>query len=343
MHKSFGQTAITACVAGLLLAGCSTSAESYVDETTFDNDASEVVLEAPKFSASVSALDGVPGTESVSTFNLLSEINAPEIDTSSLESLVADALAYGQNIGFLFYNVSSGQGIAFNIDEDIYGASSFKAPYSLFVCEELVESGEVLLDEPMSTYYNYARLGGNYLANIETYVDDNPVSLNLTVADYISLAIRDSNNTAFMTLRYAFDMNDFEEWISEFGVKNHAYDMMTSYPVYSARQSAKLWTEMYLYFEKETSTSEFLRNNCANTSISFIRDGITGEASVYNKAGWIAGGYLANSTTDAAVIECDGETYVMSIMSDMPYSAASGNLLSQIAAELFSYREMLIA
>ena len=44
-------------------------------------------------------------------------------------------------MGVVFYDLTSGKGVTYNADAEVYGASSYKALYVLYVCESLVETG----------------------------------------------------------------------------------------------------------------------------------------------------------------------------------------------------------
>lgn len=72
-----------------------------------------------------------------------------------------------------------------------------------------------------------------------------------------------------------------------------------------------------------------------------MRDGIAGEhVLVRNKAGWISeDGYY--STCDAGLIGIDGCTYVMSVMTSMPWSDRSSEVTAAIAKALFDTRAAL--
>ena len=50
-------------------------------------------------------------------------------------------------MGVVFYDLSSGKGVTYNADVEVYGASSYKALYALYICESLVETGQVSLDD----------------------------------------------------------------------------------------------------------------------------------------------------------------------------------------------------
>ena len=72
-----------------------------------------------------------------------------------------------------------------------------------------------------------------------------------------------------------------------------------------------------------------------------MRDGIAGKhVLVRNKAGWISeDGYY--STCDAGLIDIDGRTYVMSVMTSMPWSDHSSEVTAAIAKALFDTRAAL--
>ena len=116
---------------------------------------------------------------------------------------------------------------------------------------------------------------------------------------------------------------------------------MSDFPTYCPRTSAKLWREMSEYLSHDTETSQWLSGLLASTARSFIRDGIADDqALVRNKAGWISedGCY---STCDAGLIDIDGCTYVMGIMTSMPWSDHSSELVAAIAKAFFDTRAAL--
>ena len=73
-------------------------------------------------------------------------------------------------------------------------------------------------------------------------------------------------------------------------------------------------------------------NSAANPS------GAGSSATVMNKAGWIASSPRFSGLCDAGLIECNGTTYVMSVMSSAPDSAGNREKLTSIIGELFKLR-----
>ena len=183
--------------------------------------------------------------------------------------------------------------------------------------------GQVSLDDSLGTYGGY-NMGWQ------------------TVRDLIEAAVVNSDNDSFIALRAAFDRVGYEDWIAALGVEDEvALDPMSDFPTYCPRTSAKLWREMSEYLSCGSEASQWLSELLSSTSRSFIRDGIADEqVLVRNKAGWISedGCY---STCDAGLIDIDGRTYVMSIMTSMPWSDRSSEVTAAIAKALFDTRAVL--
>lgn len=311
------------------------TAKTYASERMAHSDASTVQTQNEKVSKSKASADlktrlskadfnDIPSGDTVQTFSLVDN-KTPTLEDESL-ALLQDALSRAQelgDVGVVFYDLSSGKGVTYNPDVEVYGASSYKALYVLYVCESLVETGQVSLDDSLGTYGGY-NMGWQ------------------TVRDLIEAAVVNSDNDSFVALRAAFDRVDYEDWIAALGVEDEvALDPMSDFPTYCARTSAKLWREMSEYLSCGSETSQWLSELLSSTSRSFIRDGIADDqALVRNKAGWISedGCY---STCDAGLIDIDGRTYVMSIMTSMPWSDRSSEVTAAIAKALFDTRAAL--
>lgn len=311
-------------------------------ERTVRSDASTVQLQNEKVSKSKASADqalstadlktrlskadfnDIPSGDTVQAFSLVDN-KTPTLEDWSLTSL-QDALSRAQelgDVGVVFYDLSSGRGVTYNADVEVYGASSYKALYALYICETLVESGQVSLDRPLATYGGYS-MGWQ------------------TVRDLIEAAVVNSDNDSFIALRAAFDHAGYEDWIVSLGIDyDAALDPMSDFPTYCPRTSAKLWREMSGYLSCDTETSQWLSGLLTSTTRSFIRDGIADDqVLVRNKAGWISedGCY---STCDAGLIDVDGHSYVMSIMTSMPWSDQSSEAVAAIAKALYDVRSSL--
>ena len=266
----------------------------------------------------------IPSGDTVQTFSLVDD-QIPALEDESLAAL-QDTLDQAQelgDVGVVFYDLSSGKGVTYNADAEVYGASSYKALYALYICESLVETGQVSLDDSLGNYGGYS-MGWQ------------------TVRDLIEAAVVNSDNDSFIALRAAFDHVGYEDWIVSLGIDyDTALDPMSDFPTYCARTSVKLWREMSEYLSCDTETSQWLSDLLASTTQSFIRDGIADDqALVRNKAGWISE-TDCNATCDAGLIDVDGHRYVMSIMTSMPWSDRSSEAVAAIAKALYDVRSSL--
>lgn len=312
------------------------TAKTYASERMAHSDASTVQTQNEKVSKSKASADlktrlskadfnDIPSGDTVQAFSLVDN-KTPTLKDESL-ALLQDALSRAQelgDVGVVFYDLSSGKGVTYNPDVEVYGASSYKALYALYICESLVETGQVSLDDSLGTYGGY-NMGWQ------------------TVRDLIEAAIVNSDNDSFIALRAAFDRVGYEDWIASLGIDyDTALDPMSDFPTYCPRTSAKLWREMSEYLSRDSETSQWLSGLLASTARSFIRDGIADEqVLVRNKAGWISEDDCY-STCDAGLIDIDGRTYVMSIMTSMPWSDRSSEVTAAIAKALFDTRAALV-
>ena len=318
------------------------TAKTYASERTAHSDASTVQTQNKKVSKSKATasqtlstaslktrlskadFNDIPSGDTVQTFSLVDD-QIPVLEDESLAAL-QDTLDQAQelgDVGVVFYDLSSGKGVTYNADAEVYGASSYKALYVLYVCELLVETGQVSLDDTLGTYGGYS-MGW------------------LTVRDLIETSVVNSDNDSFIALRATFDQDGYEDWIAALGVEDEvALDSMSDFPTYCPRTSVKLWREMSEYLSRESETSQWLSGLLASTTRSFIRDGIADDhAMVRNKAGWISEAGC-NATCDAGLIDVDGDTYIMSIMSSMPWSDRSSEAVAAIAKALYDTRAAL--
>lgn len=318
---------LVAVVAGLSFKTCTASQAGDAGSSAASVDAKSSSRSgsskksSKKAATSKNELDGIPTGQSVQTFSLNGG-KAPVCnhgEFAMLKTLISQAEESG-DVGIVFYDLSSGKGVTYNADAEVYGASGFKAPYALYICEALVETGQVKLDKPLSTYDKDSTMG------------------DMTVRELIEASIINSDNDSFIALREAFNDMGFEDWATALDAEEAQPTDGGEFPTYCARTSAKLWKEMSAYLSTDSETSRWLSRQLSSTEMSFIRAGIqSDEANVFDKAGWIdEQGYEA--TCDSGLIQIDGRTYVMSIMTSMPWSDASSDLVEQMANELFAAR-----
>lgn len=279
------------------------------------------------FTVMPAMLDGIDESNEIVSFSL-SDARAPELSNKNL-SAIRTALDNfdGASVSFGMYDAESGRGIGYNLDQEIYGASSFKAPYALYLCQKHVENGELtipgLFDEDSAELFG----AGGYTKIL------------------IENAICNSDNDSFAMLRSMYDADGYNEWVDELGIQDTAYTPDSWFPWYSVRSSLKIWTEMYNYWQTGGDTAQWLSSLCGETTVSFLRDVVDPlGATVRNKAGWCSGsdyGYDFNGVCDAGIIQLDGRTYVVSVMTGVPDCKENRELVENLIAAIFDARDAL--
>lgn len=277
---------------------------------------------AASFSLAKADLNDIPAAADEATTFSLTKADAPTL-TENEQKALATALAPVEelgSVGFTLIDLQTGFGLAYNVSEPVYGASSFKLPYAVYLCQDLVEGGAIALDDTCPTS-----------------------SSGLSVAELIRASVVDSDNDSFVVLREAYDEEDFDAWIEGLGVTDLRYNQ-ESFPTLSTLSLTKLWADAYQYFQTGGETASWLEGLCGQTTTSFIRDGITQPGvTVYNKAGWYPSDDVDyRSVTDAGIVEdADGDVYLLAIMTGMSYNDESVSAFEELANIIFETRGAL--
>lgn len=219
------------------------------------NDQVEVQEVQPmnlSYQASVTGLDSVADSgTTIAGFTLANEGQnyvpaLSEEGANSIQSALSPFTENEYDIGFLMMDLQTGSGYAYNIDQEVYGASSFKGPVLIYGCQEALEPGILSID---------------------------------TVNDSASNAITYSDNRSYYNMRALFE--EYSEisltsWLANMNIDSDV-ESDTSFPHYSARESAKLWMNAYLYFTSSESDSDIVswaQDLFSQTEVSMLRAGV---------------------------------------------------------------------
>lgn len=351
--------AVVVLIAIFLVTGigsCVSSADNSSQSDGAQADQMEI-----SYTPSIQAIDGVsdPGTnvQGIS----LADSNANYVPQLSEEGAtqVGDAIsaitANNKTVGFAFIDLQTGSGYVYNLDQRVYGASSFKGPVLIYGCQQALETGKTSISR-----------------------------VNSSAQD----AIINSDNTSYYRMRNAFERSASESlsaWLSSMNISTTLAND-TSFPRYSARESLKLWMNTFLYLNSPDSNkeiTEWAKKMFSGTAVSMVRSGVdptsnpvsrekaesvaqellgtlctgkktveVGEAkktktspaddsvTVYDKAGWINGS-SDDAICDAGIIEEDGKYYLITIMTNLADGETSRAEVSGLAAALWDQRSTL--
>lgn len=264
------------------------------------------------------------------TFSLSPDAPVPVLSGNSIAD-IDDALSQldGYPVGFFFMDMQTGTGCAYNIDENIYGASSFKAPFAAYV---------------LSHIYDVDGLSSEQLSQVISSVEV-------------------SDNDAFVSLSDAYrHSDDFDAWLDDLSIDNDEMFSLGDFATYSVRDAAKLWDFMYDYMDSGAEGAAILSDATASTNVSFIRDGVESAAdseliewetddgalvmaevveavAIHNKAGWLPEEGTFASTSDNAIISIGDRDYMMCILTAAPAYETYQNAVADLARAFFDARD----
>lgn len=250
-------------------------------------------------------LEHVPADKEVRAFSINAARTNPEL-TQEARAGVQDAVLAIEDAGYacsaLLLDVQSGCGLAYNADEAIYTASSFKAPLSDYV-----------LENGLASEWD--------LGNIEA-------------------SILYSDNDAFEALATAHMGAAYEEWVGVHGIAYDGWSPW--YPKASAKAMAACWVDIYHYIHSADEQAAWFGDLLANTNLSFIRSALEGlDVHVQNKAGWLTDDEFGNSVSDCALVRAGGRDYLLIVMSSQPSWGEAHERVQNLARALFTCREFL--
>lgn len=334
--------------------------ETESEETTVDSDTStsttatatsitgstvEERLAACDAWEAQSALDfsSIVDTGGIVAFNLSAGDDAtstedlPQLSIANIVAL-AEALAPYEEAevpyGFLIMDLETGRGFACNLDEEVYGASSFKAAFCAYIGMSYLDAG---------TYSLSSTLGEISI----TGADGTSYSSSATLYELFQSTIIYSSNEAFMALRGTFSDDELAAWLEDLGIDGDiAYD--TSFPHYTTRDAARLWLTIYQYFDEDTEAANLIEECCSSTETSFLRsalsdlDGVT----VRDKAGWYADedssdGIDYNAICDNGIVTYNGRDYLVCVMLGASYSDTTVEHAETLMSAIFALYEDL--
>lgn len=260
-----------------------------------------------------SDLLSIPGSADIAALNLAGGPVAtlPDEALSAVRGYVADieASQVDGTCGFVFVDMGTGRGIAYNADEAMYVASAAKAPFAYYLLANGLVGDEGEREE-------------------------------------VAFAIVDSDNDSFEDLAAKYMGDGYAGWMAEHDVRHEDY-WYDFYPPMSARSLAAIWGDILAYIRGGSQDAQWLASLLASTDTSFIRDGLPWESTtVENKAGWIGEqGKLSEkvyeSVTDAAIVEADSGTYLMVIVTNQYDSGNAEARVSALASALYDLRDAM--
>lgn len=278
----------------------------------------------------------------------VSELNK---DVSELSTAIGMLEAQGIDVGCFLLNVNSGQVIAYNLDTRIYGASSFKGIYAAYLSEHLADgeqglssSAVSLMDASVLVSDNdaFSSLRNSYDgAGFAEWLES--CGVNSDIAGDTHFPRYSARESALLWLhvyRYLKTGSD---------AANHLRELYTQTNVSFIREGIN--DEVNQETANQASSAQETAGEQQSTGVQDVNDQESAGAQesssaqsandqlvVMNKAGWIASTPRFSGLCDAGIIEYEGNTYIMSVMTSAPDSEGHRAQVIDVIESLFKLR-----
>ncbi|MCI1666137.1 MAG: class A beta-lactamase-related serine hydrolase [Atopobiaceae bacterium] len=271
-----------------------TVASADEDQSLLDVDLTDEGLTDDEFKAALGAQSRAAAAAVTSADELasadLGEIEVEGVDASGaatqlqrLALATSELEGEGYTVSYELVDVSTGATISHDSDATVYSASSIKAPYVLYLEQNVVGSNQAGMRE--------------------------------TIAE----CIENSDNDAYRTLHSTFGESGFASWVEACGcdLSDLSYHYYTDY---SAADLVRIWTASYDFLvggrtDQAVFTADIL-SNTLKSPIAAVTDGVDS----WSKAGWYpdAESNAGPSTVDGGIVRADSGDYVVAVLTDDP-------------------------
>lgn len=199
----------------------------------------------------------------------------------------------GYTVAFVVHDLQTGKELTYNADEELYPASSIKAPFTTAVYQELVDKGEVQLE------------------------DVEPVAQETIV---------ESSDEAYRALHESYGEQAFITWLEDAGVgpgSYESYEEMVSwnYPHICAKQFSLMWQRIYAYLGGKTAAAKQLSGFLEKRTVSSLQQALDKNTRSVSKMGWFDTESEYNSkpaTVEGGVVYAKEGPYVIALMTNAP-------------------------
>lgn len=184
--------------------------------------------------------------------------------------------SYGSSTAFYIVSLQDGMTIGYNVDKSFETASSIKAPYALYIYQE-IENGNINPNQEIVYEPRYYNEGTGVIKNSE-------FGTAYTVRDLVYYSLTESDNIAHIMLHANFGVNGYNQMLSNLGTKSLYLTASNPWGFLTPRSMALIWQEIYNFaILKEEGITFF--NILSNGKYNYFKEIMPGIPSA-SKAGF---------------------------------------------------------
>lgn len=220
-----------------------------------------------------------------------------KLSISALENLYNSSYNY---FAFKYVDIYTGFSIGYNEEQEIFTASTIKAPMAIYLYEQ-AEEGKIDLDEKLTYTSAYYNTGSGLLKNRD-------FNTSYTTRELISYAIIHSDNAAHNMLMDRYGRNNMYNFWTNLGTKS-IFKLSSNWGVTNANDTSIYMLELYKYYTRSTDLSNELSDYFKKVTFKPITD-VNGNTLTMNKSGW------TGSVFHDIAIVLDDNPYILTVLTN---------------------------
>lgn len=158
--------------------------------------------------------------------------------------------SYGVSNSFYIVSLNDGMSIGYNVDKKYETASSIKAPYALYIYEE-IEKGNIDPNQQISYESKYYNKGTGIIKKSD-------FGTVYTVRDLVYHSLYESDNIAHIMLHRNFGVKGYNNMLKNLGAKQLYLTATNPWGYTSPRSGALIWQEIYNFSVRSDEGITFL-------------------------------------------------------------------------------------
>ena len=232
------------------------------------------------------------------------------------------------HFAFKYTDIYTGFTISYNENQEIFTASTIKAPSAIYIYE-MAELGLIDLEEKLTYTPSYYNTGSGILKNKK-------FNEQYTIRDLVSYSITVSDNAAHNMLMDRFGRANMYNFWKDKNAKS-IFKQYSNWGVTNAVDATIYMKELYDYYNTNTELSNELMNNFVNVKFKPLSSR-NGDKVTANKSGW------TGSVFHDAAIVFDDNPYILVVLSNTGLSGynylfnQSSKLVGQLHEEYWNLK-----
>ena len=242
---------------------------------------------------------------------------------SSIDSIIDEINDYynksNNYFAFKYKDIYTGFSVSYNEKQNIFTASTIKAPKDIYIYE-MASLGKINLDDELTYTASYYNTGTGILKN-------KSVNTKYSVRNLVEYSIVYSDNAAHNMLMDKYGRGNMLLFWRDKGT-NAIFTENNNWGVLNANDASIYMSELYRFYLENKEYGEELLNNFINAKTKFItsRKGYK----VANKSGW-----SGSAIHDVAIVFADNP-YIVIGLSNLGNTNEYGNYFNKVSD--FAYR-----